>query len=41
MAFADTLGACATAINLPAGTGTRTIESKTNFIQNPYNWGCH
>ena len=32
MAFADTLGACATAINLPAGSGTTTLESKTNFI---------
>ena len=32
MAFADTLGACATAINLPAGAGTTTLESKTNFI---------
>ncbi|WP_158931812.1 PaaI family thioesterase [Acidisphaera sp. S103] len=32
MAFADTLGAAATVINLPAGTGTTTIESKTNFL---------
>jgi 1,4-dihydroxy-2-naphthoyl-CoA hydrolase len=32
MAFADTLGACATLINLPAGAGTTTIESKTNFL---------
>ena len=33
MAFADTLGAAATALNLPAGaTGTTTIESKTNFM---------
>ena len=39
MAFADTLGAAATILNLPefgaAGTatpGTTTIESKTNFI---------
>jgi 1,4-dihydroxy-2-naphthoyl-CoA hydrolase len=32
MAFADTLGACATVLNLPAGTGTTTIESKTNFL---------
>lgn len=32
MAFADTLGASATAINLPAGAWTTTIESKTNFI---------
>ena len=32
MAFADTLGACATALNLSAGSGTTTLESKTNFI---------
>jgi uncharacterized protein (TIGR00369 family) len=32
MAFADTLGACATVINLPPGAGTTTIESKTNFL---------
>lgn len=32
MAFADTLGACATALNLPEGAGTTTIESKTNFL---------
>jgi uncharacterized protein (TIGR00369 family) len=32
MAFADTLGACATTLNLPEGTGTTTIESKTNFL---------
>jgi len=32
MAFADTLGACATFLNLLAGTGTTTIESKTNFF---------
>lgn len=32
MAFADTLGACATILNLPAGAGTTTIESKTNFF---------
>jgi len=32
MAFADTLGACATALNLPDGAGTTTIESKTNFL---------
>lgn len=32
MAFADTLGALGTALNLPAGAGTTTIESKTNFI---------
>jgi 1,4-dihydroxy-2-naphthoyl-CoA hydrolase len=32
MAFADTLGALATVANLAEGTGTTTIESKTNFI---------
>lgn len=32
MAFADTLGAYATAIQLPPGAGTTTIESKTNFF---------
>jgi uncharacterized protein (TIGR00369 family) len=32
MAFADTLGAVGTLLNLPEGAGTTTIESKTNFI---------
>jgi uncharacterized protein (TIGR00369 family) len=32
MAFADTLGAVATIINLPAGAWTSTLESKTNFF---------
>jgi 1,4-dihydroxy-2-naphthoyl-CoA hydrolase len=32
MAFADTLGACGTALNLREGEGTTTIESKTNFF---------
>ena len=32
MAFADTLGAMGTILNLPQGAGTTTIESKTNFI---------
>ena len=33
MAFADTLGAVATVVNLPEGAqGTTTIESKTNFV---------
>lgn len=32
MAFADTLGAVGTLVNLPEGAGTTTIESKTNFI---------
>jgi uncharacterized protein (TIGR00369 family) len=34
MAFADTLGAVGTVLNLPAGAaGTATIESKTNFFR--------
>ena len=32
MAFADTLGAAGTFLNLPEGAGTTTVESKTNFI---------
>ncbi len=32
MAFADTLGAAATFLNLREGQGTTTIESKTNFL---------
>ena len=32
MAFADTLGAAATFLNLPQGASTTTVESKTNFI---------
>jgi uncharacterized protein (TIGR00369 family) len=32
MAFADTLGAVATMVNLPEGATTSTIESKTNFF---------
>ena len=32
MAFADTLGAMGTIVNLPQGAGTTTVESKTNFI---------
>lgn len=32
MAFADTLGAAATILNLPDGATTTTIESKTNFL---------
>lgn len=32
MAFADTLGAYATVLNLRDGAGTTTIESKTNFL---------
>lgn len=33
MAFADTLGAIATVVNLPEGKGTTTLESKTNFFR--------
>ena len=32
MAFADTVGAVGTVMNLPAGARTTTIESKTNFM---------
>jgi len=32
MAFADTLGAVGTLLNLAPGTRTTTIESKTNFL---------
>jgi uncharacterized protein (TIGR00369 family) len=32
MAFADTVGATATALNLPPGATTTTLESKTNFF---------
>jgi len=32
MAFADTLGAAATMLNLADGQSTTTIESKTNFL---------
>jgi uncharacterized protein (TIGR00369 family) len=32
MAFADTLGAAGTILNLSEGAWTTTIESKTNFI---------
>ena len=32
MAFADTLGALATIVNLPPGATTTTLESKTNFF---------
>jgi uncharacterized protein (TIGR00369 family) len=32
MAFADTLGAIGTILNLPESGGTTTIESKTNFM---------
>ena len=32
MTLADNLGGTATFLNLPAGAGTTTIESKTNFF---------
>jgi uncharacterized protein (TIGR00369 family) len=32
MALADTVGAVATVLNLPAGATTTTLESKTNFL---------
>ena len=32
MALADTLGGCATSLNLRDGASTTTIESKTNFL---------
>jgi len=32
MAFADTIGAIGTVMNLAPGTRTTTIESKTNFL---------
>jgi 1,4-dihydroxy-2-naphthoyl-CoA hydrolase len=32
MALADTVGGTAAVLNLPAGAGTATIESKTNFF---------
>jgi 1,4-dihydroxy-2-naphthoyl-CoA hydrolase len=33
MAFADTMGATCAVLNLPPGTTTTTIESKTNFFR--------
>jgi len=33
MPFADSIGAYCAALNLPAGAGTATIESKTNFFR--------
>ena len=32
MAFADTIGALGTIMNLREGQGTTTLESKTNFF---------
>jgi uncharacterized protein (TIGR00369 family) len=33
MTLADTVGAACAVLNLPAGAGTSTIESKTNFFR--------
>ena len=33
MAFADNLGGCGAFMNLPEGTMTSTVESKTNFLR--------
>jgi uncharacterized protein (TIGR00369 family) len=33
MAFADTLGAVATLLNIPHAASTATLESKTNFFR--------
>lgn len=33
MAFADTIGATCAALNLPQGSTTTTVESKTNFFR--------
>jgi uncharacterized protein (TIGR00369 family) len=33
MAFADTVGAASTIVNLSEGAGTTTLESKTNFLR--------
>lgn len=33
MAFADNLGGCGAFLNLPEGTTTSTVESKTNFLR--------
>jgi 1,4-dihydroxy-2-naphthoyl-CoA hydrolase len=33
MALADSVGAFCAVLNLPAGAGTATIESKTNFFR--------
>src|ERR1700691_102987 len=35
MALADTLGGCATSLNLREGATTTTIESKTSFLRPP------
>lgn len=33
MSFADNIGGTATMMNLPEGTSTTTVESKTNFLR--------
>lgn len=33
MALADTAGAAVASLHLPAGAGTTTVESKTNFLR--------
>ena len=33
MAFADNLGGCGAFLNMPQGSTTSTIESKTNFLR--------
>jgi uncharacterized protein (TIGR00369 family) len=37
MAFADTIGAAGTAVNLEPGQSTATLESKTNFFAAAFN----
>jgi len=41
MTMADTLGALCAFLNLPAGAGTATIESKTNFFRAVRGGGVH
>jgi len=41
MAFADTLGAVCAFLNLPAGAGTSTIESKTNLFRGVRDGAVH
>ena len=41
MATADTLGAICAFLNLPAGAGTSTIESKTNFFRGVRDGAVH
>lgn len=37
MAFADTIGAAGTVVNLESGQSTATLESKTNFFAAAFN----